>query len=224
MPMLIMGSLALAQGVFGGIMGGQQSKAQAMQQQLQIQQQNFQAEMRTQQENRNLFRQQVEQGKKNKEIERFATEERAFSELALREQYKNSRSDLSKQTQQTNDMFLASVSARGMSSSSATVKALLRQNTANAENNMKMMRVNLGSKMRDIENQQKNRLAQRNLGYVSQKTFIPNQQIIADSSSSALMTGIASGVFGGLSAGLAADAEYGGQKNWGFGLNILGKS
>lgn len=223
MPMLIMGGLALAQGVFGGIMGGQQSKAQAMQQQLQIQQQNFQAEMRTQQENRNLFRQQVEQGKKNKEIERFATEERAFSELALREQYKNSRSDLSKQTQQTNDMFLASVSARGMSSSSATVKALLRQNTANAENNMKMMRVNLGSKMRDIENQQKNRLAQRNLGYVSQKTFIPNQQIIADSSSSALMTGIASGVFGGLSAGLAADAEYGGQKKWGLGLNILGR-
>lgn len=220
MPILIMGGLALAQGVFSGIMGSSQAEAQAVAQELQAQNANFQNKWKSDSENRNMLRQFEAQEKANIQIQKLATQERAAAEFATQQNYLNSRSLLSKQTQQTNDMFLSGVSSRGISSNSASVKALLRQNTQTAETNMSMIRTNYGSAMKDIEAQYKNRLAQRNEGYTSQRAFIPQGQVSVNTSSSALMSGIAQGVFGGLSAGLAADAEYGGT-GWGFGISLL---
>lgn len=221
MPALIMGGLALAQGVFSGIMGSSQAEAQAIAQQLQAQNANFQNKWKSEAENRNLLRQMEAQERANIQIEKLATQERAAAEYTAKQSYLNTRSNLSKQTQQTNDMFLTGVSSRNISSDSASVKALLRQNIQSAENNMSMLRSNYGSAMQDIEAQYKNRLAQRNNGFVSQRAFIPQAEMSVDSSSSALMSGIAQGVFGGLSAGVAADLQYGGSGK-GFGLNLLG--
>lgn len=221
MPALVLGGLALAQGIFSGIMGSSQAEAQAIAQQLQAQNANFQNKWKSDAENRNMLRQLEAQEKANIQIEKLATQERAANEFAARQSYLNSRSVLSKQTQQTNDMFLSGVSSRNISSDSASVKALLRQNTQTAQNNMSMIRTNYGSAMQDIEAQYKNRLAQRNNGFVSQRAFIPQAEMSVNSSSSALMSGIASGVFGAASAGFAADLEYGGTGK-GFGVNLFG--
>jgi len=221
MPALVLGGLALAQGIFSGIMGSSQAEAQAIAQQLQAQNANFQNKWKSDAENRNMLRQLEAQERANIQIEKLATQERASNEFAAKQSYLNSRSVLSKQTQQTNDMFLSGVSSRNISSDSASVKALLRQNTQTAQNNMSMIRTNYGSAMQDIEANYKNRLAQRNNGFVSQRAFIPQAEMSVDSSSSALMSGIASGVFGAASAGFAAQLEYGGQ---GRGLEgLIGK-
>jgi hypothetical protein len=211
MPALVMGGLALAQGIFGGIMGASQAEAQAIAQQLAAQNQNFQNKWRNEAENRNLLRQMEAQELQNIQIAKLATQERAANEFTAKQSYLNTRSNLSKQTQQTNDMFLTGVSGRNISSDSASVKALLRQNMSTAEGNMSMIRSNYGSMMQDIEAQYKNRLAQRNNGYVSQRAFLPQAEMSVDSSSSALMSGIAQGVFGAASAGFAAQMEWGGQ-------------
>jgi len=222
MPALIMGGLALAQGIFGGIMGGSQAEAQAIAQELATQNANFQNKWKSEAENRNLLRQMEAQELQNIQIAKLATQERAANEFTAKQSYLNTRSNLSKQTQQTNDMFLTGVSGRNIASNSASVKALLRQNMTTAEGNMSMLRTNYGSAMKDIEAQYKNRLATKNNGYISQRAFIPQAEMSVNTSSSALMSGIAQGVFGGLSAGAAADLQYGGT-DWGFGLNILGK-
>lgn len=214
MPMFIMGGLALAQGVFGGIMGSSNAKAQAMQAELQQRQANFQNQLKVDTENRNLLRQYRAQVQQNIQIEKMAVKERAFAELGTKQQFNNARSNMSKQVQQTNDMFLAAASSRNISTNSASVKALLRQNSQLAEDNMKMMRVNYGSAMRDIETQYKNRLGQRNFSKPGQQIFIPTTGGIADSSSSALMSGIANGIFGGLQAGIGAQLQYGKESHW----------
>lgn len=207
MAVMIMGGLALASGVMSGIMGGGQAKADAMAAKLAQDNANFQNKWRSDSENRNLLRQIEAQETANLQIGKFANQERAAAEFGLQQNYLNTRSNLSKQTQQTNDMFLASVSSRGMSSDSASVKALLRQNNTLAEKNMSTLRGNYGSSMLDIEAQYKNRLSQRNLGYISQKAFIPNNSPIVDSSSSALMSGVMSGVIGAGQAGAGAYFE-----------------
>lgn len=207
MAVMIMGGLALASGVMSGIMGGGQAKAAAVAQQLAQDNANFQNRWRSDSENRNLLRQMEAQETANIQIGKFANKERASAEFGLQQNYLNTRSNLSKQTQQTNDMFLAGVSSRGISGDSASVKALLRQNNTLAEKNMSTLRGNYGSSMLDIEAQYKNRLGQRNMGYISQKAFIPNNGPVVDASSSALMSGIMQGVIGGAQAGFGAKFE-----------------
>jgi hypothetical protein len=209
MPAFIMGGLALAQGVFSGIMGGGTAKAAAMQAELQAQNANFQRKWQGDSENRNMLRQYQQQLQTNMQIESLATRERAIGEIGLKNTFNNTRSDLSKQTTQTNDMFLSGVSSRGLSSDSASVKALLRQNNKLAQNNMGTLRANYGSSLMDIENQYKNRLASRNNGFVSQRAILNQPAISVDGSSGALMGGIAQGVIGAIGAGYSAHLEYG---------------
>jgi len=206
---LILGGLAIAGGLAAGLMGGGQGKASALQQELAARNENFRQKWKNEAENRNLLRQMQAQLVANAQIEQAATTERAASEFSAKKGYLNTKSTLSKQTQQTNDMFASTAIARNISMDSASVKALLRQNTQNAETNMATLRANYGSMLKDIETKYENRLASRNLGYISQRLFVPQAEMSVDNSSSALMSGIVSGVIGGVSAGYGSYLEHG---------------
>ena len=209
MPFII-GGLAAASGIMSAIGGASSSKAQAMAAQMQQQQQNFQNRWQNEAQNRNLLRQWQAQVEANKQIEETANKQLAYGKTYAREAFKNSASMLSKQTRQANSMFLGSASSRGLSVDSASARAMLRQSAQEAEQNSLNLRSNFENSLRDMETQYANLLAQRNLNTPEQTTLLEGQAVTVDSSSSMLMTGIATGLMSGVSSGIGAYNQTGG--------------
>lgn len=210
MPFII-GGIAAASGIMSAIGGASSSKAQAMAAQMQQQQQNFQNRWQNEAQNRNLLRQWEAQYFANKQIEATANKQLAYGKTYAREAFKNAASVMSKQTRQANSMFLGSVSARGLSVDSASARAMLRQTAQEAQQNSLNMRTNFENNLRDMETQYTNMLAQRNLNKPEQTTLIDGQAVTVDSSSSMLMTGIATGLMGGATSAIGAYNQAGGQ-------------
>ena len=109
-------------------------------------------------------------------------------------------------------MFLGSVASMGISQDSASARAVLRQTTLNAQKNSANLRTNYENQVQDIESQYENMLSQRRLGSAEQSTFMDTKGGIVDSSSSMLMTGIATGVMGGIAGGVGSYNQAGGLK------------
>lgn len=221
---LIMGGMALAQGIFGAFAGASKAKAEAMQQEIQQRNENFRAQWQNEASNRNQMRQFQAALERNRAIELGATRERAMAELYLDRSFTNQKSTLSKQTAQTTASFNSTMAGRGMGTQSGTARALMRQNMEALGANMLALKTNYKNAYRDIESQQAARLGQRaDTSWPQQTTFIPNKQPIIDSSSSALTTGLISAAMGGAAAGYSAQLQYG----WGGGnggLAIAGVS
>lgn len=209
MPFLV-GGLAAASGIMSALGGASNAKAQAMAAQLQQEQMNFQNKWQNEAQNRNLLRQWEAQYFVNRQIEQEANKQLAVGKVYARDAYVNGASALSKQTRQANSMFLGASSSRGISLDSASTRAILRQSAQEAESGSYNMRVNYENQMRDMETQYLNMLSQRNLNAPEQSTFIASKAVVADSSSSMLMTGIAAGLMSGASAGIGAYNQAGG--------------
>lgn len=205
----IMGGLALAQGIFGAMGQSSQAKAQAMAQEIQQRQANFRAAMQTDAENRNRMRAFQANLERNLQIEAAATESRALAEFYLDRNFQNQKSTLSKQSNQVNAQFEAAFAGRGISGTSGTARSLLRQNMESMGANLTAMKVNYKNTYRDIVNQQKGQLGQRQFATMDLVTFIPTTGGIVDSSSSALTTGLISAGLGAVAAGYSAARQYG---------------
>ena len=205
----IMGGLALAQGIFGAMGQSGQAKAQAMAQEVQQRQANFIQSMRTDAENRNRMRAFQANLERNLQIEAAATESRALAEFYLDRNFQNQKSTLSKQSNQVNAQFEATFAGRGISGTSGTARSLLRQNMESMGANLTAMKVNYKNTYRDIVNQQKGQLGQRQFATMDLVTFIPTTGGIADTSSSALTTGLISAGLSGIGAGYSAALQYG---------------
>ena len=203
MPFII-GGLAAASGIMSAIGGASSAKAQAVEQKMQQEQANFQGKWQNEAQNRNILRQWEAQYHLNRQIEQEALKTEVGQNYYARLMFNNNSSMLSKQTRQTNDAFLGNVAARGISVDSASARALMRQATEDARMNQKNLRMNLENQKRDIKTQYENMLSQRNLNAPEQTTFMEQRGPIADSSSAILMSGIASGILGGASAGYGA--------------------
>jgi hypothetical protein len=210
MPFIV-GGLAAASSIMSGIGGASQSKANAIAARMQQDQQNFQNRWQNEAQNRNLLRQWEAQYYVNQQIANEANRQRATGGYYAREAYKNTASQLSKQTRQANSAFLGSVSASGMSLDSASARALLRQSAEEQRINSANLRTNMENGMRDLETQYENMLSQRNLGAPEQATFIESRNAYADASSSILMTSLATGLMSGASAGIGSYMDAGGQ-------------
>jgi len=211
MPAFIMGGLALASGVMGAFGASSQAKAQAAAQEIQQRNANFRAQWENEAQNRNLMRQFQSALETNRAIERGATKERAMAELYLDKTFSNQKSTLSKQTAESTATFNSVMRGRGITGTSGTARALMRQNMEALGANMTALRLNYRNAYKDIESQQVARLAQRvDTSWPQQITFIPNKQPIMDASSSALTTGLISAAISGAATGYAANLQWGG--------------
>lgn len=210
MPVILaMGGLALAQGVFGALGQSSQAKAQYEAQKIQQRQANFVNAMRTDAENRNRMRAFQANVERNIQIEKAATTDRALAEFYLDRNFQNQKSTLSKQSNAVNSQFEATFSGRGISGTSGTARALLRQNMETMGANLTAMKVNYKSAYRDIENRQKGMLGQRQGEFLDLVAFLPTTGGIADTSSSALTTGLISAGLGAISTGISTGLQYG---------------
>lgn len=212
MPFIV-GGLAAASSIMSGISGAGQSKANARAAQMQQEQQNFQNRWQNEAQNRNLLRQWEAQQVYNKQLEASANRQLATGKYYAKESFKNSTSAFSRQTKQANAAFLGTVSSKGMSVDSASARALLRQSVEEANLTSRTARLGLENQMRDMETNYANMLSSRNLNGPQQQTLLTGKAVTVDSSSSLLMTGIATGLLGGASAGISAYGEYGWDKS-----------
>lgn len=200
----IMGGMALMSGVMGAIGGSGEAAAAAMQAKMQQENQNFQNKWQNEASNRNLLRQWQAQQQANIQIEKGANKAFVTQQIYSKKEYQNQTSMMSKQTRQTTDGFLAAVSQRGMSLDSASARSVLRQVANEAKINSEAVRVSYNNQQRDIGTGYQNMLSKMNLGNPEQASFMPSTGGIVDSSSSVLMTGIATSALGAVSAGYGA--------------------
>lgn len=205
----ISGGLTAASGIMSAIGGSGQAKANAIAARMQQEQQNFNNRWQNEAQNRNILRQWEAQYHVNKAIERAANKNLTTGKFYARKIYNNQASELSKQTRQANSAFLGSVSSRGLSLDSASARALMRQVARDQKNNSENLRLNFSNQMQALEQRYAQELAQRNLADPGQVDFIEQRGAIVDSSSSMLMTGIASSLLAGGAAGYSAYRQFG---------------
>lgn len=208
MPFIV-GGLVAGSAIIGAMGSASQNKAQAIAAQMQQQQQNFQNRWQNEAQNRNLLRQWQAQVELNKSIEQGAVRGLARQKVYSKKAYENMTSELSKQTRQANSAFLGMASARGVSQDSASVRAMMRQATKEAVTSQANLRNNYRVQQEDLQTQYKNILSQRKLGGPEQVAFLEQRGAIVDSSSSMLMSGIASGLLSGAAAGVSAYNQTG---------------
>jgi hypothetical protein len=206
---LVIGGIAAASGIMSAIGGASQAKAQAAAAELQQRQQNFQNKWQNDAQNRNLLRQWQAQMEANKQIEAGANRAFARGSLYSRQVFANQASTMSKNTRAATSQFLGAVSSRGMSVDSASARAILRQAAENEHQNSQILRTNWENQQVDLKQQYDNMLAQRNLNKPDQQTLLQGKAVVVDSSSSMLMTGLATSVMGAASAGIGAYRQYG---------------
>jgi len=202
-----MGGMALMSGVMGAIGGAGQADAAAMAAEMQQRNQNFQNKWQNEASNRNLLRQWQAQQQANIQIEKGANKSLVSQQIYSKKEYQNQTSMMSKQTRQTTDGFLAAVSQRGMSLDSASARSVLRQVANESQINSEAVRLSFNNQQRDLDTGYKNMLSKMNLGNPEQASFMPSTGGIVNSSSSVLMTGIATSAFGAVGAGYGAHQQ-----------------
>ena len=211
---VVLGGLALAAGVMGAFGASSAASAQAKAQEIAQQQANFKAQWANDANQRNFVRQFQANLERNTLIESGANKDRALAEMYLDKSFDNQKGTLSKQTAVTNAQFMNAASNRSVSSSSGTARALLRQNMSAVSANMIALRLNYKQAYKDIENQQNQKLSQRQFSFQEQSVFLPTTGGIADSSSSALTTGLISAGLQGAGAGIQGHYEYSKNGAW----------
>ena len=205
----IMGGMSMLSGVLGGMGSNQQAAAVAKQAQMARENAEFQRRWSVDANNRNILKNNLAKAIANKQIETLAISQRAIAEVYGKMGFDNAKSQYSKQTSQINSALLSSVSSRGMSSSSGTARALLRQNMSNAHTNMLNLRITQTNKNRDIVTAYNNTLAKRDFNYNQLQTFLAGDTSTVNAQTSTGMM-IAQASITGLTAGLQGYAMAGG--------------
>jgi len=210
---LVMGGMALAQGIMGALGASSAASAQAKAQEITQRNVNFQNQWNKMVQDRNTLRQYQANLERNSQIEKSANRERALSELYLDKGFSNQKSQLSKQTAQVNSQFISTMAGRNVDQSSGTARALLRQNMESLGSNMAALKLNYRNAYNDIVTQQQARLSQRASSMAPDLgVFLPTNTAVVNNSSSALTTGLIQAGLMGASAGIDAGLKYGSPK------------
>ena len=208
---LVMGGMALAQGIMGALGASSAANAQAKAQEITQRNVNFQNQWNKMVQDRNALRQYQANLERNSQIEKSANRERALSELYLDKGFSNQKSQLSKQTAQVNSQFISTMAGRNIDQSSGTARALLRQNMESLGSNMAALKLNYRNAYNDIVTQQQARLSQRASSMAPDLgVFLPTNTAVVNNSSSALTTGLIQAGLMGAAAGIDAGLKYGG--------------
>ena len=204
-----MAALGMASSFMGSMGANQQAAAAAKQQQMAKENAEFQRQWTVDANNRNILKNNLAKAITNRQLESLAITERGIAEVYGKMGFDNAKSQYSKQTSQINSALLSSVSSRGMSSSSGTARALLRQNMSNAHTNMLNLRITQTNKNRDIVTAYNNTLAKRDFNYTELQTFLAGDTSLVNAQTSTGMM-IAQAGITGLTAGLQGYAMAGG--------------
>lgn len=220
---LVMGGMAAGSAILGGMGANQQAAAQAKQAQMARENAEFQRRWAVDANNRNILKNNFAKAVANKQIESLAISQRAIAEVYGKMGYDNAKSQYSKQTSQVNSALLSSVSSRGMSASSGTARALLRQNIANSQTNMANLKITQMNKNRDITTSYQNTLNKRDFNYTELQTFLAGDTSVANTGTSmGMIAGMAT--LGGLQAGIGAHLTYATGASSGGGGEYVGNS
>lgn len=204
----IMGGLSMMSGVLGGLGANQQAAAAAKQAEMARQNAEFQRKWAIDANNRNIIKNNFAKALANRQIETLAISQRAIAEVYGKMGFDNAKSQYSKQTSQVNSALLSSVSSRGMSSSSGTARALLRQNISNSQTNMANLRITDMNRKRDVTTTYQNTLNKRDFNYTQLQMFLPGDTTVNSGQTSVGMIAGMSAL-GGLQAGIGAGLMYG---------------
>lgn len=209
---LVMGGMAAGSAILGGMGANQQAAAQAKQAQMARENAEFQRRWAVDANNRNILKNNFAKAVANKQIESLAISQRAIAEVYGKMGFDNAKSQYSKQTSQVNSALLSSVSSRGMSASSGTARALLRQNIANSQTNMANLKITQMNKNRDITTSYQNTLNKRDFNYTELQTFLAGDTSVANTGQSMGMI-LGMSALSGLQAGIGAELSYGEANN-----------
>lgn len=204
-----MAALGMASSFMGSMGANQQAAAAAKQQQMAKENAEFQRQWTVDANNRNILKNNLAKAISNRQLETLAITERGIAEVYGKMGFDNAKSQYSKQTSQINSALLSSVSSRGMSSSSGTARALLRQNISNAHTNMANLRITQTNKNRDIVTAYNNQLAKRDFNYTQLQTFLAGDTSSVNAQTSTGMM-IAQAGITGLQAGIQGYSMAGG--------------
>ena len=175
---------------------------------------NFRAQWQTDANNRQIMRNFQARLERNTGIERSANKERVIAENFLDVDFQNKKGTLSKESATVNAAFLSTLNVRNLSNTSGTARAILRQNLSSMQSNMIALKTNYTSSLRDVETNYNNRLQGRDFNFQEQTMFIPSMGGIADTSGSALTSGLIQAGISGASAGYAGQLQYGAEGTW----------
>lgn len=204
-----MAALGMASSFMGSMGANQAAEAAAMQAQLMKQNAEFQRKWTVDTNNRNILKNNLAKAIGNRQLETLAITERGIAEVYGKMGFDNAKSQYSKQTNQINAALLSSVSGRGISASSGTARALLRQNIDNAHTNMANLKITQMNKNRDIVTAYNNTLAKRDFNYTQLQTFLAGDTTSVNAQTSTGMMFAQAGITG-LTAGLQGYAMAGG--------------
>lgn len=204
-----MAALGMASSFMGSMGANQAAEAAAMQAQLMKQNAEFQRKWTVDTNNRNILKNNLAKAIGNRQLETLAITERGIAEVYGKMGFDNAKSQYSKQTNQINAALLSSVSGRGISASSGTARALLRQNIDNAHTNMANLKITQMNKNRDIVTAYNNTLAKRDFNYTQLQTFLAGDTSSVNAQTSTGMMFAQAGITG-LTAGLQGYSMAGG--------------
>ena len=211
---IAMGGMALAGGIAGAFGASSAASAQAAAAKIAQDNANFRAQWQTDANNRQIMRNFQARLERNTGIERSANKERVIAENFLDVDFQNKKGTLSKESATVNAAFLSTLNVRNLSNTSGTARAILRQNLASMQSNMIALKTNYTSSLRDVETNYNNRLQGRDFNFQEQTMFIPSMGGIADTSGSALTSGLIQAGISGASAGYAGQLQYGAEGTW----------
>ena len=204
-----MAALGMASSFMGSMGANQAAEAAAMQQEIMKRNAEFQRKWTVDTNNRNILKNNLAKAIGNRQLENLAITERGIAEVYGKMGFDNAKSQYSKQTNQINAALLSSVSGRGISASSGTARALLRQNIDNAHTNMANLKITQMNKNRDIVTAYNNTLAKRDFNYTELQTFLAGDTSSVNAQTSTGMMFAQAGITG-LTAGLQGYAMAGG--------------
>ena len=207
---LALGGIGLAGGVFSGIMGSQQASADRAAQIAQIQYQNM---MRGMEVDRKNIQRLEKWGAKFKQakLQAVAAGARAGQKkFYLRETLSKQANQVGNQTSKINAAVLSKSSGKGLSASSGTVRAIMRQNAKYAAESNSAMITNFKKQMVNVDKELAGSISSAQFLQPGLDTFYAaSTDFIPDHSGSILANSIVSGTVSGVSAGISAEFAQG---------------
>ena len=187
----ILGGIAIAGAVMGGM--GQSAEAQAAE--VQQREQQFREKMKVQQQNREIAKKNAQRWMNNRKIAEAASQQRAEEDFYIRYNYNNETNLFSRNVKRTNDMIASKLAGKNIRGQ--TAKQLMRQSLEGAKTAMASRRVAFENQLQASARKQQAMLNRRDFGYNNAISYIPGAINTANTKgimTNALATGIMSGV------------------------------
>jgi hypothetical protein len=211
MAVITLGAIGVAGGIFSGILGAQQEKANAAAQIAQIRYQNAIRGMETDLANIQALEKWGAQFKQAK-LQAVAAGARAGQKkFYLRETLSNQFKEVGNQTSSINASLISKASGKGLSTSSGTVKAIMRQNIKKSSESNAAIISNFKKQMKNVDSELAGSISSAQFLQPALRTFYATPETVPDNSGSILAASIVNGTVGGLSAGASSEMDIQGQ-------------